>query len=213
MRGILKATGVAALVLLLAAPAVAQGRPGGRGPAMGRGMMQGGPEGMIRNPVTVVLDHQDELQLTDEQVSTLEGLKAQIEEQNGPRWEQLRAAFGDADPREMTVEQRQALRAKMQELAPVRDSIREANRAVGEQIHALLTAEQQDALRGIMRRGPMAPGGRPGPAMGAARRGMRAMGSAYAVGFRQGWARGFMAARRGARMGARRGGWMGPGGG
>jgi len=53
MRGMFRIASAAAVLALMAAPAMAQGGPGGRqGPAMGRGMMRGGPAAMARNPVT-----------------------------------------------------------------------------------------------------------------------------------------------------------------
>ncbi len=160
MRGMFRIASAAAVLALMAAPAMAQGGPGGRqGPAMGRGMMRGGPAAMARNPVAVVLDHQAALELTAEQVQTLEGLKARLDEENGPRWEQLTAAFGDADPAEMTVEERQAMRDRMQELDPVRQEIRASNRAAMAEVHELLDDSQETRLRGIMRRGPRGAGG------------------------------------------------------
>jgi Spy/CpxP family protein refolding chaperone len=159
MRGMMKLASAVAALALVAAPLAAQagqGRGPGhdRGPAMGRGMMQGGPGAMVRNPAAVVLEHRDALELTAEQVRTLERVQARIETENGPRWEQIQAAFGDADPAELTVAERQALRDRMRELQPVRDAIRETNRTAMDEVHALLTDEQETALRGIMRRGP-----------------------------------------------------------
>lgn len=184
MRGITRITSAAAALALVAMPLAAQGGPGrGMGAGMGPGMMQGGPEAMARNPVAVVLDHPEVLELTAAQIETLEGLRARLEEENGPRWEKLRSAFGDVDPAEMTVEERQALRARMQELAPVRQEIRAANRAVMAEVHELLNDEQETALRGIMRRGPHGPGG---PAMRGGGPDDRMIGAAWRSGFRAG---------------------------
>lgn len=193
MRGFMKITSAVATLALIAAPLAAQGGHGrGQGPAMGRGMMQGGPEAMARNPAAVALEHRDALELTDDQVRTLEGLMARLEEENGPRWEQIEDAFGDATPAEMTLEERQALRDRMQELEPVRQAIRETNRAVMDQVHEMLNAEQETRLHGIMMRRD----GRPGGGMRARRPGARGMGTAYRTGFRQGWAGGWHAAHR-----------------
>lgn len=184
MRGITRITSIAAALALVALPLAAQGGPGrGQGPAQGRGMMQGGPEAMARNPVAIVLDHQDELDLTADQVETLESLRARLEEENGPRWEQLRSAFNDVDPAELTVEERQALRQRMQELAPVRQEIQEANRAVMSEVHELLNDEQDTALRGIMRRGPR---GAAAPGMRGRGPGDGIVGAAWRSGFRAG---------------------------
>lgn len=198
MRGMMKLTSALAMLALIAAPAAAQAGQG-RGPghdqrpAMGPGMMRGGPAAMARNPASVVLEHEDALELTADQVQALERVEARIEAENGPRLEQLRAAFGDADPMEMTVAERQALRDRMRELQPVRDAIRETNRAAMAEVHELLTDLQETALRGIMRRGP---DGGPARGMRGPRGGDRVVGAAWRSGFRDGWQRGWHAARR-----------------
>ena len=194
MRGFRTIMSALATLALIAAPLAAQGGPGrGHGPAMGRGMMQGGPDAMARNPAAVVLEHRDALELTAEQVQALETMQAEIEEQNGPRWAQLEEAFGDADPAGMSVEERQALRERMQELAPVREAIRQTNRTIMAGLHEMLTPEQEQKLRAVMRRAP----DRPGRGMRAGRPGSGAMGAAYRTGFRHGWAGGWRAADRG----------------
>lgn len=197
MRTMARIASLVAGLALVAVPLAAQVGPvRGQGPAMGRGMMQGGPEAMARNPATVVLEHSEALELTDDQVSALEAIQGEIEEQNGPRWEQLKEAFGDANPSEMTAEERQALRDRMQEFASVREEIRQTNRTLMASFHELLTEDQEAQLRGIMRRGPE---GRPGRGMqrgmhmrrhapGAAGPGA-GMGTAYQSGFRDGMMR------------------------
>ena len=155
--------GLAAALVLLAAPLAAQGR--GQGPGM-PGMRGGGPGAMERNPAALVLDHRAELDLTDEQVSRLEVIRERVAGENGPRWEQLREAFGDVAPQELSVEERQALRDRMRELRPLRQEIRATNRAAGQEIHEILTVEQSTALRTIMhadRRSGMRPMHRGGP--------------------------------------------------
>lgn len=169
MRSGTRMVGALAALVLVAAPLAAQGQ--GRGPAMGRGMMRGGPDGMGRNPVAVVLDHRAELELTADQVRQLEAIRERVEAENGPRWERLKAAFGDADPSQMSDEERQALRERMRELQPVRQEIRATNRAAGGEIHEILTEEQETRLRPIMHEGR---GNRQGP--GHMRRGGRGGG-------------------------------------
>lgn len=199
MRGIAKLVGAAAAVLVVAVPLVAQQGPARQQrPGMGRGMMAGGPGVMARNPVSVVLDHAEALDLTAEQVETLNGLQARLEEANGPRWAQLEAAFGDADPVELAVEERQAIRERMQELAPVREEIRAANRAVMAEVHELLDEDQEAALRSVMARRPGGPAGQ-GPRAGRALDGT--VGAAWCSGFRDGWHRGFRAGRGATRPG------------
>jgi hypothetical protein len=147
MPGIRRIGTAMAALAVMAAPLAAQG---GRGPAEGR--MMRGPAAMMRNPVEVVLEHRADLELTAEQVRTLEALRDRVEEENAPRVERLREAFGDTDPRELSAEERDALRARMRELAPVRDEVRATNRAAMDQVHELLTDEQRGELRQFMRR-------------------------------------------------------------
>jgi hypothetical protein len=193
----MKISSVVMALALIAAPLAAQGGPGRRGPAMGRGMMQGGPEAMMRNPATMVLEHRAELNLTDDQVQALESIQDEIQKQNGPRWEQLKAAFGDVDPAEMTVEQRQELRQKMQELAPVREEIRQTNRTLMAGFHETLTTEQQHTLQELMSRGRAGGPGAPGRGMRAGPRADRQVGAAWRSGFQAGMRRGAAACRMG----------------
>lgn len=158
MRNIRTAIGVLAALGLAAAPAVAQAGPGGRG-GMGRGMAAGGPAAMARNPVEVLLDHGADLALTDEQATRLEAIRDHVAQENGPRWEQLRSAFGDKAPADMTVEERQELRERMRALDPVRSEIRETNRKAMDDARAVLTPEQAEKLPGLMHRGRGAGGG------------------------------------------------------
>lgn len=163
MGRLMRTAGAALALALVASPLVAQGA--GRGPAM-HGPMRG-PAAMERNPAQVVLDHRERLELTEEQVERLEAVAARVQEQNGPRWERLQAAFGDVAPRGMSAEERDALRERMRELRPVREEIRKTNRAAGTEIHELLTDDQEAKLRSVMhrrrggergRRGPRGPG-------------------------------------------------------
>ncbi len=135
---------------LVAAPAMAQGGPGR--PGMGAGMR--GPAQMERNPVQVLLDHGQDLALTAEQVTKLTAIQARVEKENGPRWEQMKKAFGDKAPADMTAEERQQARERMQALQPVRDQIRETDRTAMAEARALLTPDQVTKMRAFMRRGP-----------------------------------------------------------
>lgn len=155
-RSVLTALG--ALVLVVA-PLAAQGRPG----RPGAGWWMRGPAEMVRNPMQVLLDHKADLALTADQVQKLEAIRAKVDKENGPRWEQLKKAFGDKAPADMTVEERQALRERMQALQPVSDKVRETNRTATTEARALLTPEQLTKMRDIMRRGPGNRPGRGGP--------------------------------------------------
>lgn len=112
-----------------------------RGQGMGQGMagrpMVGGPGAMVRNPAATVLEHRDELELTDVQVRELEAIRSRVEEQNSPRLERLRDAREDAGER-------------MGDLRPLMGEVRATNRAAGEEIHQLLTDEQETRLRALM---------------------------------------------------------------
>ncbi len=175
MRKILTAMTAAAALAVVAAPAMAQvGREVGERPAIqGRGMM-GGVGARAQEPGTLLLERRAELGLSQEQVQRIEAIQARVRQENEPRLEQLSTAMeelGDRDFRAMTVEERQQLRRQVQEhmrqLEPVRRAIRETNRAAGEEIHGLLTAEQQQKLRELrlqrvrelqVRRGDRRPG-------------------------------------------------------
>lgn len=158
MRKLITAVAVAAGLVAVAAPADAQvGDPVRERPAVERGMRGAMP--MHRNPATAVLRHAEALELSAEQVRQLEAIEARVEQENAPRVERMREAFGERfmpeNPRSMTREERLELRDQMRErfeaLAPVRDQLRATNRAAGEEIHELLTAEQEAELRAIRR--------------------------------------------------------------
>ena len=136
---------------LLAAPATAQGGQGGERPRRAEGV-RAGPGAPARNPVAMLLDRREELELTAEQVARLEAVRERVERENAPRIERLRAALGDRPRRELSDEERARLRGRMQELQPVRDEIRATNRAAMEEAREVLTDEQESKLREIVRR-------------------------------------------------------------
>lgn len=190
MRAMMKLAGSAAMAMMLAVPLAAQETP----TEAGDPMMRQGPAAMARNPVAVVLEHREQLELTADQVRALEALATRLDEENGPRRARLEEAFGDADPRTMTAEERRAHRDRMQELAPVHQEMRTANRAAMAEVRELLTDVQEAALPTLMRRGP---DGRRGPGMPGMQRRRHGHGvGAWQAGFRQGWARGWHAGRR-----------------
>ncbi|MBW3553703.1 MAG: Spy/CpxP family protein refolding chaperone [Gemmatimonadetes bacterium] len=142
-----------AAAALLAGPVAAQG---GQGPR-GRPATPAGAGVMDRNPVAVLLERRDELELTADQVARLEAVQARVERENAPRIERLRAALGDRPARDLTDEERVQLRERMRELQPVRTEIRETNRAAMEEVRGILTAEQRTKIRSASRgRGPAA---------------------------------------------------------
>ncbi|HUG42366.1 MAG TPA: hypothetical protein VMM12_18015 [Longimicrobiales bacterium] len=165
MSSIKQAMVAVAAVALLAMPATAQGRRGGAGPDGRPGW--DGPGSMARNPVTMLLERREALELTADQVRQLETIQARVEQENAPRIARLREALGDRPARDLTAEERAQLRDRMGELQPVRDELRETNRAAMAEARDLLTPEQATALRAAMRRGSR--DGGPGARMGEGR--------------------------------------------
>jgi hypothetical protein len=151
-------------------PGMGQQRPGmgQQRPGMGQqrpGVAPAAPLAALQSPGRALLQHQNHIGLTEEQVRQIEAIRARVEAANAPRVEQLRQAMAAA--RAGTVEERRQLRERMEALQPVRVQIREANRAAGEEIHALLTPEQQARVRTLRRAqvgqaGPRGMGGRGG---------------------------------------------------
>lgn len=160
MRRMANAMTIVAGLAVMAAPALAQaGTDVRERPAVQRrGMMMAGPGMRAQNPGALLLERRAELGLTAEQVRQIEAIQARVQQQNAARIEQLRGALGDLrarDMSELSVEERQRLRAgmreRMRELQPVRQQLRETNRAAGQEIHALLTEQQRDQLRALRR--------------------------------------------------------------
>lgn len=170
-------------LLLLPAAVSAQGlrRGEGRmgGPGGGRGPM---------NPAQVLLDHRGDLDLSDEQVATLEGYAKQWTASHEAMRASMDSARGSGGMREMTAEQREQMRA-------LREAMMANSRKLHEEIRATLTTGQLEQAarflppqgrgrRGMMGeragRGPRTaalraaprtgPGWRVGPRAGAVRR-------------------------------------------
>jgi hypothetical protein len=163
MRRVVQAVTVAAGLAVLVAPALAQvGEPVPERPALeARGMRDGAPMALARNPAAAVLAQREALGLTADQVRQLEAIQARIERENAPRLERLRALHGERQAmdrsriRDMSADERAQLRAQMRErmeqLRPVMQELRETNRAAGDEIRGLLTAEQQTQFRALRR--------------------------------------------------------------
>lgn len=119
---------------LLALPAAvsAQG-PGGPG---GRGGMRGGVAAMA-------LEHKADLNLTDEQVAKLQDIQKKLDEKNKPLREKMEKQTNGASFRDLTDEQREALR-------PIMEDLRENSRKSADEVREVLTKEQQDKLRELM---------------------------------------------------------------
>lgn len=141
------------------------------------------------SPMTYILEHRAELELSDQQVARLEAIGTSLRARTTPLRERMREAMGDLPvprpraergprgaraprgdrvaPRPMTPQQREAMRERARELRPVREEIRALRREAREEARAVLTAEQQEKLRDLIRarRGELRrPGGEPRPA-------------------------------------------------
>jgi DNA anti-recombination protein RmuC len=167
-----------ALSVLAAAPLAAQQspRPGAEGQP-GRRWEQG-PGHERRAPFQRLIEHRQQLELTDAQVARLQAIGARLEEQNRPLVAQLQ------QQRERFMEQR---RAQMEKLSPEqrRDTLR-ALRTAGrrreipdamrppmeqmrrnihaarEEVQGVLTPQQKERARELMREGRRGEGRRGG---------------------------------------------------
>lgn len=134
--------------LVLAAPLLAQG------PAMGA--MRPGAPGQGRM-VDWILEHRQELQLTDAQVQRLEQIKQDLAQRNAPLLAQLRQlGWGDSArmrPPRGDSAARDSLRARRMQLReqarPIVEQLRENARAAMEQVRQVLTEEQRQKLRSL----------------------------------------------------------------
>ncbi len=156
--------GVAAAVVAAATVALAQMGPGMMGPGgqpgqgMGPGMMMG-PGGMMgggmmgsgatndRPWITVMLDHREELALSNEQVGRLFNLRDRFAKEARTKSEALEKVEGALDqlfgPGPVDL---QAVEAKLKEAEAVRTDVRMARIKVIEEGKAVLTPEQRAKL-------------------------------------------------------------------
>jgi Spy/CpxP family protein refolding chaperone len=164
-----------------ATPLLAQRALGPRAP--------GGPN--IGRSVDIVLEHQEALGLTDQQVAELQELKVTVETDVTPLAEEMRALR--AQVRDGAIDRTEGFR----EMEALRGEMITAAAPLRGRVQEILTAEQHNQLRTWIR------GNRPGPGRGAALRG---------PGLRPG--RGMVPGRgRGGRRLGPGGGWrLGPGG-
>jgi Spy/CpxP family protein refolding chaperone len=109
-------------------------------------------------PMERVLRLRAELGLTDAQVAQIQAIGQRLQEQNRPLVEQLRAA-GVFPGAQLTPEQRERMRERMQNLTPEQ---REQMRQRMEERRRNLTPEQREQMRQRMEQ-RRAEGARPGP--------------------------------------------------
>ena len=138
------------LVSLLLVPSVAFAQ-GGR-----RGAMRGGPEGVQRNIIEVIIAQKADLTLTAEQITSLEPIAKKLDEQNKPVLEEVQKLRGSGtSPREMSEQQREQMR-------PLMEKLRENREAALKEAQPVLTDAQRDKLRQLMEERRPRRGGRAG---------------------------------------------------
>jgi hypothetical protein len=116
------------------------------------------PHGPADRPALgFLLQHRAELGLTDNQIGTLQQIAQRLEQQNEPLLQQLRDAGIPVrrerrdGVREMTPEQRRELRQRMETHRPTLMQLRQNTNTAMQQARDVLTAEQQERMREIMR--------------------------------------------------------------
>lgn len=106
-----------------------------------------------RGPVDALLSRREALNLTDTQIERLEVIKQRIEARNRPLVEQLlrmRDSAGDhrrVHPRDMTPDEREAFRKRIEQARPLLQQIRSNNREAMEEVGQILTREQKASVR------------------------------------------------------------------
>lgn len=109
------------------------------------------------SPIARLIAHKQQLGLTDAQVNRLTQIEQQLDARNRVLRDSIRATLGLRQgtrpaPWDTTPAQREAWRAKMRALEPVRRQMRDNARSAMEQVRSTLTAEQRTQVRRAMRR-------------------------------------------------------------
>ncbi len=179
--------GAAIVVAMLALPVFAMAQ-GGRGPGMGP------PPPPGPNAVSPLIDMRRQLDLTPRQVAALDSIERSLTQRNGAVLQRLQSRRDSLVPnrgrRGLTPDERTALRARLDSLAPLREQIQRNDSTARAAAFRILTDSQRARVN----------------EMQAAQRGF-AMGRA--MGRRGGGGR--MGMRRGAMMRGRQGGFGGGG--
>lgn len=144
MSAHLRHQSMAALALaILAIPAVAAAQRGG-----GMGPRQAGPGG---NPVAPIINHRRELNLTARQLVQLDSIERTLLQRNRAVQERARVRMdslrGTARGRDLTDEQRQALRTRMDSLRTLRQQAVRNDSVARAQAFAVLTDSQRVRMR------------------------------------------------------------------
>jgi Spy/CpxP family protein refolding chaperone len=90
----------------------------------------------------------EKLGLTSDQRTKINAIRGQVEQQNAPLREQMQQVLGGKSFRDLTPEQRESFRSKIE---PIRKQMKENRRAAHEQISAILTPDQREKLKHQMK--------------------------------------------------------------
>jgi Spy/CpxP family protein refolding chaperone len=90
----------------------------------------------------------EQLGLTADQRAKIHTIREQVEAQNAPLREQMRQVLGGKSFRDLTPEERESFKSKIE---PIRKQMRENRHKAHEQISAILTPAQRDKLEHQMK--------------------------------------------------------------
>lgn len=148
----LKNVALVALLLALPAPVLAQ-RTDAPAPGDHAARMQH----RGRAPFALFLEHRAELGLTDAQVARLEEISRRLHERNEPHVQRLREAGlptrleDRRSLRELSVEERQQLRQRVEAMKPTLQEMRKNRRDAAREAKAVLSEEQQARVRELLK--------------------------------------------------------------
>jgi Spy/CpxP family protein refolding chaperone len=107
----------------------------------------------FRDPVAQILDHRDDLKLTDDQVGKLQAIEDSLAAQRAPlmkQFEQFRAQRGADSAGPPSDQDRAAMRQRMEQMRPLMQQYRQQVQDAVKQAQAVLTPDQQAQARQYM---------------------------------------------------------------
>jgi Spy/CpxP family protein refolding chaperone len=113
--------------------------------------------GLLVVPLTAQQQHRrwagdsamfEQLGLTPDQRAKINGIREQVDQQNAPLREQIRQVLGGKSFRDLTPEERESFRSKID---PIRKQMKENRHKAHEQISAILTPKQREKLEQQMK--------------------------------------------------------------
>jgi Spy/CpxP family protein refolding chaperone len=113
--------------------------------------------GLLVVPLTAQQQHRrwaadsamfEQLGLTPGQRAKINGIREQVDQQNAPLREQIRQVLGGKSFRDLTPEERESFRSKIE---PIRKQMKENRHKAHEQISAILTPQQREKLEHQMK--------------------------------------------------------------